>query len=347
MKKCNNYVYQWLNNSENQTRKAFSDLNVNLQNYQKERSLDKSSFNKIEMEQKGLFENTGRKKTISGNLSQKRSYSKNSCAMVGNGNLNEKKFKSSKLVVLEDKRKNNNENDESGIVLDDEPILIENSQSQVLDKDAQALLAVEAANNEQSFIEEATSPNTENIKLPHFYVDPVVEIHKCKKVPFLKKDSLWGCCVDCKRNESTVYENDSKNISITIENNSFITTIKVTNLTENKFPKKIQTNINEIPLTSTYVGDKLFSDRDINKKDIQSQDILLSDLENESNYNLERQEPIIKKRPVESPNIFELCEDIPNKKRCIVIDDSDSDVNSLEVSLLNVTAEVHRSCEPL
>lgn len=343
MNKCNNYVQQWLNNSGNKTRKALSVLKINNENIMDFNISTKNKRNKI---------NTVKEKEeiITGSNRRKRSHSNNSYSLLDThikSNKSQKKMKSQHLATSKDELKPTlckNENDESGIVLDDEPILIEDSQSQVLDKDALALLAVEAAHYENADVTTVSLENTQGGNFSPNCDDSgiVRQEFKCKSVPFVRKSSLLHYCSNCKKNDGTNTTDNAKNISITIENDCFVTTINVSNLTDvghDKNSVHVQTDISEIPFGN---------------KDVAIENNLVSisekrgaETERASSAYESQLKQDINDREVQSPNIFETFEDVPNKKRHIVIDDSDSDVSNLEVNVVNVTADIHRSCEPL
>ncbi|XP_028174418.1 uncharacterized protein LOC114363026 [Ostrinia furnacalis] len=339
MNKCNNYVQQWLEKTENYPRKALADLNVNKSNSTRRKILQQKTV-KSKSKQSN---NSHVKAEVSNSKQRKRPFSTTSFSLIGQENsvpdLIIKKSKKSEsktfLHELHNKTLECPDNEESGIVLDDEPILIEDSQSQIIaeDKDKLALLAVQAAEKEQSGVTALTLETTQDLELPPICINSKTSNKKHNKnVPFYKKGSLADC--------SPHYPVDNKpdiereNVLITIENQNFITTINIMN-TENivndKKSVNIQTNLNdedrmpEIKEKSKGNNNKfvpLPSENIVTEKNQESQ---------------------------QSPCIYNVCGDnnTTSKRGGIIIDDSDSDDSLFMGSYLQVEAEVHRSCEPL
>ncbi|XP_063393131.1 uncharacterized protein LOC134678454 [Cydia fagiglandana] len=116
----------------------------------------------------------------------------------------------------------NNEN----VIEIDECYTIEDTQDQIVDKDKMALLEVQKASRKESveIIEDTEDNSPQSHKMPH--------------VPFLKKSYLFeNCtqCIDASMNTLTDIENcshkntpiKSNDVSITVENKSFIATISI------------------------------------------------------------------------------------------------------------------------
>ncbi|KAL0880870.1 hypothetical protein ABMA27_002051 [Loxostege sticticalis] len=342
MKKSNNYVKQWLEDSETFPRRALGDLIVNRQNQMSK----KNTFQQTTVKSYQKNSNKTYNDRNTSNLKhRKRTLSQTSFSLIDKENsvseLNIKKSKKSKfgLPLHEDSDKNvfeHTDNEESGIVIDDEPILIEDSQSQVIDKDKLALLAVEAAEKERSdFISLALESTQDNESLPPVSLKQLNNENN-KNVPFYKKTSLADCCFYCKvdNTPNSKSNSDDKNVSITIENQHFITTINISKCAEVTSDKKsvlVQTNLNDA------------------EKPPESKENIRTDESNEMVLPYTRKTSTESLDLLQSQGINNLHEDylVPQKGGGIVIADSDSDESCLGGSFLEVTAEVHKSCEPI
>lgn len=342
MKKCNNYVQQWLENSKSYPRKALADLNVNKQNSTSKNTIFPKKTVKIHQNQS----NTSYINRDTFNPPRKRSHSSTSYSLIDKENsvselvinkCKRSKFESHLQEEFDNKVFDHTDNEESGIVIDDEPILIEDSQSQVIDKDKLALIAVQGADKERSdFMSFALESTQSNESLPLVYTQNKPPNEKKNNVPFYKKSSLADCCFYCKVDKPNSLSNkDNKNVSITIENQHFVTTINISKLGKVISDTKsvlVQTNLNDAVKTPEV--------KDISVTfDEKNNEMMLVD----TRKNITDSLGLLKSHDIN--NLHGVNNE--SKKRGIVIDDSDSDESSLGGSFFQVTAEVHRSCEPM
>lgn len=362
-----NNVDHWLdqieeNKPKRPARPPFADLNVNQSTTQRKATPVKSRADII-MEK--VFENT---KSTTNKLNRKRSHFK-SRSIVASESLLDKFWKPKgvtdsfgwtpkKLKKEFDQcdKENKSEKNESGIVLDDELIIIDDFQSQVVDKDKQAWLAVLDAekNYPHSSVPSVRLECSEAINytddedriITESVSNPNDNPTTLNRVPFFKKGYLKETCSLCsninnsktvKKSAGQIKQNGTK---ITIENNSFITTINVstTEVTPKILEKKstfVQTEIEEIAKMRNAevqfdVENKCKEELD--KFVIYSQD-LFTDKNSEENSLMKNPNDMKEKTNLKSTN---------EAKQ--IIADSDSD-DANESSVMQVTAEVHRSSD--
>ncbi|XP_063620840.1 uncharacterized protein LOC134793181 [Cydia splendana] len=233
MNKSRSYVQEWLSKQSSpsfgpQPRSPFSDLKVNTHHNQPHSTPVKAI-------QKGNVAKIGTRQS-----NRKRPRLKQTPTTLSNTSLENflkpvekaeaKKAKRLKQEFddpkhVESKGVGTHLNNENVIEID-ECYTIEDTQDQIVDKDKMALLEVQKASRKESVeIIEDTEENT-----PHS--------HKMPHVPFLKKSYLFeNCtqCIDASMNTLTDIEKcshkntpiKSNDVSITVENKSFIATISI------------------------------------------------------------------------------------------------------------------------
>lgn len=349
-----NYVQQWLKNNESISkksnnklpRKPFADLNVNDQSFTKHSLVSKVNNN--------------------GNSYRKRKHIKilDSDSDIKQRLLPKKRktdsyreLRSSKDKIKFNFNKNSKyENDESGIVVDEETIIIDNSLTECKDKDELALIAVKKA--EESTSSDFISFDESNDKVVSKIIDasnPEIETNSYK-VPFYKKSLLHKICNECKVDKNDTQNVDNKNnLSVIIDSDKYVTTIKVSQCpvtkveVVNKQSVQIQTDThitetNEVDMDeiNTNFGNNTEGQRSslkvlslLHEKDIKSAD-------------MSKEGAKISKLDKIEENNLKNCKDVSNiiplaRDKCLVIEesDTDSDINEIE-STIEVTAEVHR-----
>ncbi|XP_038214936.1 uncharacterized protein LOC119834605 [Zerene cesonia] len=303
MEKSVNYVQEWLNQNETSlktrkvSRKPFADLNINT----------RSNINITK----------SKKRTL------------NNSILSETFNKGPKKIKKEKSIELtSNNKKTLCENYESGIGLEDDTFIIDDSQSDILDKDKLALMAVmEADQNESSFIDADIDLNKIETK----------ELPKCcfqstssYKVPFYKKalltENCFLCVKDLEKKEANKKVNNTKNLIVTIDSKSFMTTIKISDLK----------SCNNGYLTKASVA--VQTDDSYEIFDANEESTVTNDVSSEAINNINIKD-IFKKDVIRQNN------DGGNKSKCLIIEDSDDDSleSEIERKEVEVEAEVHRS----
>lgn len=349
-----NYVQQWLKTNESISRKSnnklprkpLADLNVNEQSFTKHSLVSKVNNN--------------------GNSHHKRKHIKiiDSDSDIKQRLLPKKRktdsyreLRSSKdNIKFNFNKKSKCENDESGIFVDEETIIIDSSLTECKDKDELALIAVRKA--EESTSSDFISFDESNDKVISKIIDtsnPEIETNSYK-VPFYKKSLLHKICNECKVDKNDIENVDNKNnLSVIIDSDKYVTTIKVsqcpvTNVeVVNKQSVQIQTDAhitetNEVDMDeiNTNFGNNtevqrsslkvlsLLHEKDIKSADMSKEGAKISKLDKNEENNLKNSKDV--------SNIIPLARD-----KCLVIEesDTDSDINEIE-STIEVTAEVHR-----
>ncbi|XP_041988044.1 uncharacterized protein LOC121739617 [Aricia agestis] len=314
MENKNTYVQQWLNNIQSPAtskiqRKPFADLNVNSN------IIQNTSTKERQTRTYGKRKHFKTMSNHSENVPVKKSKS-NSSFIKGMKHM--ERFNKS--------HQRKHEADESGIVMDDDVIEILDSQ-EVADKDKLACRAIEDAElnkddicmdlfNDSSYVEQT---------LPKVCVTSN-KTTKTYKVPFYKKSFLHqtceghrSCCIDEQK------KTNFKNISITIENKSFVTMINVSNCEEH-FENAGDKNSKHIVLNEAPISDK--NNKNITKEPVQLEDI-----------------PHIKDCHEEIKAKIESNTKNDNLKKGVIVSDSDSDsVLSFIDKEKEVVVEIHRSC---
>ncbi|CAB3247751.1 unnamed protein product [Arctia plantaginis] len=338
-----NYVQQWLKKNEsNLARKPFSDLNVNT-------SWANKPISKNIKQNETIFLGAGRKRSH-------RKVTDKMCARKESINSVYNKFDSipkraknknvsySKNINPNILRKCNN--DESGIFMEDEPIVICDSQETAIDKDTNAWLSVlKACQNED--LQSTSLVNLSSLhctndsnKQSDFNATEVKEI-SVSRVPFFKRSAIIETCKYCKNklnsDKPMPVQNRIKPVKITIDGENFLTTISVFKNVKSDFKintkntVSVQTDLCDIVPTSKTNYDE--TNECINKS------LALDKMLNEMNENdIMLSEDLL----VDDKNIYDQTKDV---SKGLVIEESDSDTD-LEVSgPMSVKADVHRSCE--
>ncbi|CAG9785706.1 unnamed protein product [Diatraea saccharalis] len=325
MKKHGSFLNQWLDENVTHSRKVFSELNVNQQS------------------------NIIRDKKVKDNLasSRKRIQTYSHMRQYEDSLTKKKKYKtqiSENKTVQKDNLHKKQLHEDSGIFIDDESICIQDGQSEIVDKDKLAFLAVEQADKEdQNSISFRSLDHRQESKSEDvLQASKSTNLHHQIKVPFYKKSYLLETCAVCKETESFHYEKTYKNVSVSLESNDFITTIKISDVgNHQKKSVGIQTDINSNcseekmdVINSTVKKNETISD-EIQIKE--SQDIFIDDSQLNNSCDIKKKDNVI--IDIESDLI------LPRNKT-VIIEDSDSDTTNEESTYLHVSADVHVSCEP-
>ncbi|KAI5638834.1 hypothetical protein NE865_08536 [Phthorimaea operculella] len=366
-----NYVQNWLdNNVSKSTRKSYlkprkplNDLNVNSPSPLKRkvpRRADLILDKAINQPSKENAERTPKKKRklgIKTALAKVESQSlldrflkpvdkSNDFTKIKKGFDESPKASTTRLLNKTDK-------DESGIVIDDDPIVIDDSQSQVVDKDKLAWLAVLEANERSPYVSQTLRPEelTEIIKEAPTVAPQAVTTYK---VPFIKRSYLIERCDLCIPSKSDIVKKkqvagQSKDVSITIESTKFITTIKMSTVKDKPVFEKhsvpVQTEACDLFITEeeniSEALNKEVQDIQSNavitqnvpleckEKEVPSQDMFTAEMLNSEDHKLRL---FTKEPPRVSPRV--------------IIEDSDSDC-AIESSVIEVEAQIHHSSENL
>ncbi|XP_075974757.1 uncharacterized protein LOC142975656 [Anticarsia gemmatalis] len=348
-----NYVQQWLSqNKDNLARKPFADLNVNSQYVKSPR-------------QRQTPQKNVKNKSDSLGLNRKRTHFKTTCKDLPQLDEDKKLVPTPKRVKKKSSAsskeitsglQNKLENDESGIFMDNDPIVIDDSQETFIDKDKQAWLAVlEACKNERfesTSIVSTSQVNTAddiNKQLISSNALNIKDNHNTK-VPFFKKSAILETCKYCKDEMNENYSSaesvtdKSSPVKITIDSESFLTTITVV--------KNVQSNVN----TKSCVA--IQTDTCTSPTPLYAKDDGLIKL-NENNCNvLNKSMPrhVSLEKSVDASDTFS--EDLfaddrkifgdeyqKTEVKCLVIEESDSDTHLDDSGPMSVKADVHRSCE--
>ncbi|XP_045524835.1 uncharacterized protein LOC123714566 isoform X1 [Pieris brassicae] len=311
MENSKTYVKQWLNQNQNsfskekKVRLPFTDLNTNSCKSKNLNNKDKS-------------------------ISKKRKLNKTACSPTSIYKLRCKENRGFGIQKCN--------NHESGIELDDDICFINDSQSEILDKDELAQIAIlEADKKSYSFLGDSLyvskdkinhiQPNHSlNLRNEHIKNVPITSklmTTSPYKVPFYKKSKLFDSCKLCATYIDEKFTNviKMKNVTVTIDNPSFITTIQIFEDQKHAPEYKsigIQTQKIEVNL------EKPATDMELFHKDIR-----------DAGSNVHKHEDAIKKS----------CQVI-HKAKGIVIEDSDCDSSDNEASTkLEVMADIHRACK--
>lgn len=365
-----NYVQNWLNkNDTNRKRKPLADINVDNADIKRKSGIWNSKVNSL-LNIKSYEKKQKRHRKI---LSHKTT-SLVECQSTLNKFLTHDKLKKSfKDVSI--KKSNESctsevteidkaqEKDESGIVIDDNNcIMIEDSQlsvdydkslvNTIVDKDKNALLQVEEAfkNQEDSIILNRTPCYKEKIQQTK---EDVTNNEFCQqyKVPYYKMGYLQETCFLCSEDmcvqNVTKYKSKGQfnNTCVTIDGNSFTATIRVFNNIENinQFNKKtslpVQTDIVDINNFSINC-EKELPNNNLRNNDVFSKPVLVT-----KSVDIKSQELFMSEEVPD--NIFNDLNIELDKRKNVIIEDSDSSEDMAEARVLEVTADIHRSFEEL
>ncbi|XP_023950858.1 uncharacterized protein LOC112055095 [Bicyclus anynana] len=327
-----NYVHQWLNKNDtilseanyDLPRKPFTDINVNGQNV-----IRPKTTKNVTKKKKNLSLKKTRLKTydpdVTDNLKSSTELKKNVKI-----NKNNKKFGNCNKIKCD--------KNESGIVLDDETIFIDDFET--VDKDKAALLAVLEAEKNNALNETIPTCNmSDREKVVNTNrIDKPTQYQKANRVQFYKKGSLFKdqCYESTNENSSK-----SNNVTITIETMNFVTTVKFSEEDKStdatKFSIGVQTDtIDDCEKNSKMVELQLAKvDHNIYQNQHQ---ITASEVGKNNKENLKDIAVTVNLNPTEPQQ-----SDKKHKGLIIEESDSDSDIFPTENNILEVIAEVHRS----
>lgn len=348
------YVQQWLNKNEKDfSRKPFRDLNVNttLNNIRPSDNIN-TILNKKD-------ENVPVVKT-----NRKRSHFKTtvkSSASPGGKPIKKrespcKRVKRELYQSYKDDAKNKKQkecdNDESGIFMDSDPIIIiDDSQETLIDKDKNAWLAVLGANkyeqNESTsevnlYYSDAKTLNCINKYTPTKSDELQSKDIQITKVPFYKKCYITETCTYCNAIANKT-SGQSKEVNITIDNDSFTTTIKILNNIQDtsKFKstnsvsvqtdtlETIQINHNILPKDSNVIELTENFNEKYCRNEVTSQKLVCIDYTHSEDLFTDEVKNTVNN----------------NTRKCLVIEESDSDLEMDGSGPLPVKVDVHRSCD--
>ncbi|XP_032515311.2 uncharacterized protein LOC116768647 [Danaus plexippus] len=317
MENIENNVEQWLNKNEtfqknvnSVPRKPFTNLNINVQKHKDNNKLVNQTSNK--------------------SLSRKRSHLN---ILKDTSNVSKvpyKKFKTQSEHKERERYFENNliENNESGIFIED-AIIIDDSQSAVLDKDHLALMAVlEADKNDLSTDCGIDISMTESIKKNCINSQNNSQgMINTYKVPFVKKSAILEICKLCRDANERDNSQIPKNVTVTIDNDRFITTIKVVDCSDSvKYSTKFAA---------------VQTDDEITKVDMKNIEL------HPSNESPNTSFCEVKLTPQETKHDIDPMQDkdLGNKSKCLIIEesDSDSDFSNIEGCSFEVIAECHNT----
>lgn len=342
MEKRNENVEIWL---KKYMRKPFAELNTN------DETLRKNTQTIIKQQNASNNENAPLKRS-----NKKRSHSKTTLSVknqplivdhlspMKKTKIQDKERRIKKICIKPDTSNyvntstniNTTDNDESGIVMDDEAVIvIDDSQSIRVDKDRNALLAVQEAERNKKYDCTSTSViNSRSIDLT-MLKDNAIEAEKGTNVPFYLKGYLSDNCIDCNdnncdasetvvesnNNKSGINTESAKDVSITVENKSFITVINIKRIDNKQTTDK--NNCMQSVEVQTDTIERMIVNENVQKT--ASQDLFYDG---------------------ETENADKGCVvKSLNKIENVIIEESDSD-DDVEASMsMEVTAQIHKSCE--
>lgn len=340
------YVQQWLKKNEKDfTRKPFRDLNVNTQS-QQNITLPKDKYKLPTVYDENVSVLKTNRKRSHFKITEKNTplWRKNMKSIIHQHNGNQKRLKKeshmSNADLVKIKTKTKCDNDESGIFMDDDPIVIDDSQETVIDKDKNAWLAVLKANENAEI--ESTSLNNLDFsdhktlnytnKETHMQSDGLQsKINPNIKVPFYKKSYIIETCTYC-NTTSTKAVGQPEKVEITIDNANYTTTIKILKDVQNS--SKLNTTNSasvQTDITETFPID----------------DIAVTKNENDGREDVVSQKSHTQSEDLfaeEGPNIRTECKQ-NNLQDSLVIAESDSDMDMVLSGPLPVKVDVHRSCD--
>ncbi|KAJ0175579.1 hypothetical protein K1T71_008738 [Dendrolimus kikuchii] len=340
-----NLVKNWLADNEQIQRKPLVDLNVNQQRIINDNNtLIANNFTASKKRKKS---------TLKSLKSKKQKFS-------DNVNSDQKHYFKNKEIFLGDEidAYTKNQNNPDTVQVDDEPIIIDDSQTDVVDKDKEAWLKVL-----ETHMNELNEQTKESNKIWGETVDMVV-IKPTEsdqyKVPFYKKSCLKDPCKICDEivSENSLNSTENNEVTIVVTNNLFVTTIKVS--------KDFETNVNTKSIEVQTEGIQIKTVQNSNDKNLNDkasficskvdQEILKNNFVKTNTNNA----PVIfsedlfsEERPVNISKLNKVNSDVQyicnidansRKREHLVIDESDSDDSSVLPNHMEVKADIHRSC---
>lgn len=323
-----NLVKKWLAKNEKVERKPLEDLSINKQRIvDKNNTLKRNQIATLKERVNSTVKNLKSKK-------QKAKYFKNKNTYLSKELGASMKISKQKINVIQ---------------IDDEPIEIEDSQVEKVDKDKEAWHMVLAAHKHE--LDEKTKESKNVFFKNDNKVTKSNELNNYK-VPFYKKSCLRDrdkFCDECISENNDFNSKENNDVTIVVTNNSFTTCIKVSKESNslNRSPEKrsieVQTDgiqfkteqsNNDIPSLKCSQTDQ------INKINQKSTPLMFS----EDLFPEERQPTIL--NPMKNSDNKNVC-NIGTKKDYIVIDDSDSDDSNTAQLSMEVKADIHRSYNEL
>lgn len=348
------YVQQWFSKNEKELgRKPFADLNVNTQ-----RNNNSNNKAPLSSRKRSHFKTTHKYYSRIDNPKQS----------IYQDTVSPKKAKRPSTfdnIIGQDKC----DNDESGVFMDSELIVIDDSQEVTLDKDRAAWLAVLQADKQENL---PPSSLLSASRLNH-----TVDIHKqiesstykikpnSSKVPFIKRSAIYETCKYCQNELKTLktvsVKSDNKHVqrskremepvNISIDTSEFLTTVTVVTDVEHKQEKHMntvgvqtETSPPAVPLNNDNIIQTITSN--ICYKDDSPTSAALntcrehgapardSDVHSEDLFTEDR-------------NIFSESIHKAEISKCVIIEESDSDTDLEASGPRSVQAVVHRSCEQI
>lgn len=385
-----NYVQQWLDKNEKnipdkKSRRPFAELNVNNQH----QTLCCKNINKTPIKKRADIIIDKVHENVSKRTNRKRSHYKTALTIVESQSCLDKYLKPVEQQdpftpytkrlrkELNDHNKQQhgkkNDKDESGIVVDeDELIVIDDSQNhnETVDKDKLALLAVLEANEKETYVSSQPSVrledrvivnNTNNGKKPQSsnLLAPEKTLSNIT-VPFIKKSLLVETCNLC--NSVNVRNNtiddrtasQSKDVKITVESHSFTATINVSTVQNNSTGSKasvpVQTDIQGIFHKNNKIS-TVNSDITLKHSNVillEKKVLLQNNIEQENHSeDLFTVEGKPTKQVLKTESTKTIQNNTSKEAKELVIADSDSDDELDQSSIMQVTADVHKSSDQM
>lgn len=361
-------MQEWLEKNENELgkykpRKAFSDLKVNSPRFNKSPIKKRADIilDKVKESENIPISSKTRKRSFKTALEVTKSqslldnylHSTEKGSNIGN-RRNAKEVRREFEYHEKPASHRKNEKDESGIVMDEDPIVIEDTQTQVLDKDREAWLAVlKASSKEGNTMSQDTTANNypaivESFSLKDLAFNvPASSNNEIKptsaKVPFYKKSSFLTPMNTFNNQEiskRSSVDNKAKDVSITVESNTLVTTIKVSRCKEPMVANKVSTSIQTDPEEDISENQVLAVHH---KKDSASKIDVIENKKHKLNESCSAD--VFNSQEVSTgiPNINKDSEtNFAKENKSVMINDSDSDSQHEHSGLLVVTADVHQ-----
>lgn len=346
-----NFVNKWLADNEHSSqRKPFADLNINQQ-----RVIDtKESHmtNKFMVTRKS-------KKNIKARLKSKNQNDDRPLLYVDMKSYLKKK--------VGKQGKSQPSSSTMDVQLDLEPIVIDDSQDTVIDKDQEARLKVlkehrkmyeqthqvEEVRDFKKYLNEQTKAIVQTAEQRFHY-----------KVPFYKKSSLLEQCKLCRENhsKSITKPNDDDEVSILIMNTCYVTAITVSKTSPifSEHPQRISIGVQTDTIKNVVENNKLQDNIECHTKteNLAIKSNLLEynaglskppsvcDVISEDLFSNERLMNTLKFTE-KNKNVQKIGSTKSNKRECLVIDESDSDNSNAQAIVVEVEADIHQSCSAL
>ncbi|XP_072938763.1 uncharacterized protein [Epargyreus clarus] len=381
MKKSFQYVQNWLNQNDNipqkLPRKPFGDININTQSLTNTRkqNLVKKNRGKTEViAKKSQYVKRTHVKSINDTSSLFNELAKEGVKIVldlePELNKEENKYVKSHTTHKCDRN-------ESGIVLDDEQIVLDESQEDAIDKDKLACIAIlEAAKRDDcqdsQIISQSVLQHSDNCVINFENYSNKVDISKSdsitindsKGVLFYKKSLLYDPCKLCndylsKQNKSNTTEDKNKDVSIVINNSDFVTTIKFSQCVQDKQEPSLKKSVEIQTLLPQHEANS-YDDKNISTQkrkipvndDVIPPKILRPDVAIQSLdvFPTNETKECTKLKSNDCTEALQnVCNDSLKHFKSVVIEDSDTESNlsyDNDNNMHEVVADVHRTSAP-